>query len=125
MGGEVSLSIELLALVLAAGSVSAFVLFDPPQKWLQSSLPRTIQVSTLGHSSVNDGDGGLTELMDAIDAQWNSSVSGQPLIDMQLNASPPYSIGDGISSMGFNVSGTGCTGGCLGITIAPIAPGSA
>jgi hypothetical protein len=38
-----------------------------------------------------------------------------------VTASPPISIGDGISTMHFNVAGTGCSGSCLAVTFTPLA----
>jgi hypothetical protein len=112
--------VVLLALVLlAGGAVSAFVLFNPPGKWLSGDLPRNITINSNGHSQVNDGDGGVSEIVAAI-ANWNAVVSGT-VTSTSLSGSPPYVIGDGISTMHFNVGGTGCSGGCLAVTFTPIA----
>lgn len=107
-------------LVLAGGFVSAFVLFNPPGKWLSGDLPRNITINQAGHSTVSDGDGGVTEIVNAIAGSWNGAVPGA-LTSTSLSGSPPYVIGDGISTMHFNVNGTGCSGGCLAVTFTPIA----
>lgn len=107
-------------LALAAGIVSAFVLFDPPAKWLAGDLPRNIRIAAGGHSSVDDPDGGVTQIRDAVAASWNAAVPGT-LTSTTVVSGPPASIGDGISTMHFNVVGTGCSGGCLAVTITPIA----
>lgn len=110
----------LLSLLLAGGFVSAFVLFNPPVKWLSGDLPRNIEIAQGGHSSVDDGDGGVTDIRNAIAASWNAAVPGT-LTTTSVVASPPASIGDGISTMHFNVVGTGCSGSCLAVTYTPIA----
>ncbi len=115
-------AIVLIAtLLLTSGFVSAFVLFDPPLKWLSGDLPREIQVNQNGHSAVNDGDGGVTEIVDAIARRWNAAVPGT-LTTTTLVASPPASVGDGISTLHFNVVGTGCSGSCLAVTFTPTTP---
>ncbi len=119
------LLVLLAAIVIAGGSVFAFVLINPPVKWASGDLPRNITIDSDGHSSVTDGDGGVSEIVSALNGNpdsWNDAVPGT-LITTSLDPNPPFVIGDGISVMGFNVGGTGCTGGCLGITITPI-PGA-
>jgi hypothetical protein len=110
----------LSTLILAGGFVYAFVLFNPPVKWL--SVPRNIRINQTGHSSVNspDGDGGVSEIQNAVAASWNTAGAGN-LTTTTPFANPPASIGDGISTMHFNVVGTGCSGGCLAVTITPLA----
>ena len=110
----------IATLILAAGAVSAFVLFNPPGKWLSADLPRTIEINQNGHSSVADPDGGVTDIRNAIDAAWNAAVPGS-VTTTTTSSSPPFVIGDGISTMHFNVGGTGCNGGCLAVTFTPIA----
>lgn len=107
----------LSTLILAGGVAYAFVLFNPPGKWL--STPRNIRISSTGHSTVNDGTGGVNEIVGAIGASWNAASSG--VTTTTVVANPPISIGDGISTMHFNVSGTGCSGSCLAVTFTPIA----
>jgi hypothetical protein len=109
--------------VLATGGVYAFVLIQPPVKW--ASPPRSIAINQNGHSSVDspDGDGGVSEIEAAVASSWNDEVSGS-LTSTSVVSNPPAAIGDGISTMHFNVGGTGCTGGCLAITISPIPPAS-
>ena len=109
----------VLTLLFAVVSAHAFTLYNPPLKWASGNLPREVRVQEQGHSNVNDPDGGVTEIIDAVAAAWNQAVPGS-VTSLVTYPSPPFSIGDGISAMGFNVSGTGCTGGCLGITITPI-----
>jgi hypothetical protein len=106
----------LSTLILAVSFVSAFVLFNPPIKWL--STPRNIQIASGGHSSVNDGSGGVNEIVGSVGASWNGAGAGS-LTTTTVVASPPASIGDGISTMHFNVVGTGCSGSCLAVTFTP------
>jgi hypothetical protein len=114
----------LLASILAGGLALAFVfLDDPPVKWGQRDLPRNILINQNGHSSVDDGDGGVTEIRDAIASSWNAAGAGN-LTTTSLSSNPPASIGDGTSTMHFNVVGTGCSGSCLAVTFTPI-PGGA
>lgn len=114
------LLVLVVSLTLAAGAVSAFVLFDPPGKWLSGDLPRNIDINQNGHGNVSDPDGGVTDIINAIDAAWNAAVPGSVTTTAAVS-SPPFVIGDGISTMHFNVGGTGCTGGCLAVTFTPIA----
>jgi len=110
----------LSTLILAGGFVYAFVLYNPPIKWL--SVPRNIEINENGHSSVNStfNDGGVTDIEAAVGASWNNAGAGN-LTTTEAVPSPPASIGDGISTMHFNVVGTGCSGGCLAVTITPLA----
>jgi len=107
-------------LVLAVGFASAFNLFNPPQRWLTGDLPRNIEINQAGHANVNDGDGGVTEIRDAIANSWNAAGAGT-LTSTSVSSGPPYVIGDGISTMHFNVGGTGCSGSCLAVTFTPLA----
>jgi hypothetical protein len=106
------------SLLLASGLAWSFVLYNPPIKWL--SPPRNIQINENGHSSVNDGSGGVNEIVGSIAASWNAAVPGD-VTTTSVVSSPPISIGDGISTMHFNVAGTGCSGGCLAVTFTPLA----
>jgi hypothetical protein len=115
-----TITLVALAFLLAGGSISAFVLFNPPGKWLSGDLPRNIDINQNGHSTVNDGDGGVTEIVDAIADSWDAAVPGN-VTSTSTSAQPPFVIGDGISTMHFNVGGTGCSGGCLAVTFTPIA----
>jgi len=108
----------LSTLILAVSFVSAFVLYNPPIKWLNP--PRNIQISNTGHSSVNDGSGGVNEIVGSVGASWNAAVPGD-VTTTTVVSGPPASIGDGISTMHFNVVGTGCSGSCLAVTITPLA----
>jgi hypothetical protein len=109
-------------LMLAASFASAYVLIDPPVRWDDQDLPRNIEINQNGHSAVDDADGGVTEIVDAINDSWTQVVPG--LTTTSVSSSPPISIGDGISTMHFNVAGTGCSGGCLAVTMTPIPPAS-
>jgi hypothetical protein len=117
------LSLTLITLLLGGSLVFAFVLFDPPVKWASGDLPRNIEINQNGHTSVTDGDGGVSEIVGAIANSWNADVPGT-LTATTTVSSPPATIGDGISTMHFNVVGSGCTGGCLAVTITPIPPSS-
>jgi hypothetical protein len=113
-----------LGALVAAGGASGFVLIgNPPWKWAQSKIPRNIVINSSGHSSVNDGSGGVTSIVDDLlaPAAWNGAGAGT-LITTTLSASPPISSFDGISTMHFNVAGTGCSGGCLAVTFNPAPP---
>ena len=112
--------ILVAGLVLMTGAAFGFNLFSPPGKWLSGDLARNIEINQNGHSTVADGDGGITEIVDALDSSWNAAVPGT-LTTVSLSGNPPISIGDGISTMHFNVTGTGCSGSCLAVTFTPIA----
>lgn len=115
------LLVAAAACAIAFGTAVAFVLFDPPLKWSSGDLPRNIAIDSDGHSSVADGDGGVSEIIAAIGSSWNAAVPGN-LTSTSTEPSPPASIGDGISTMHFAVVGTGCSGSCLAVTITPIPP---
>ena len=109
--------VAISASLILAGGVSAFVLIGGGIKW--ENTPREILVRNVGgHSSVDDPDGGVTQVVNAINAEWDNAGAGN-LISTVLDPSPPLVIGDGISVMGFEVGGSGCSGGCLGITLIP------
>jgi hypothetical protein len=110
----------IVCLLLAGGATYGFNLFSPPGKWLSGDLARNIEINQNGHSNVNDPDGGVTEIRDAIVNSWNAAVPGT-ITSTSISSNPPASIGDGISTMHFNVAGTGCSGGCLAVTFTPIA----
>ncbi len=114
-------AVILVTLLLTSGFVIAFVLIDPPIKWASGDLPRNIAINQSGHSKVDDGDGGVTEIVDAIANSWNTVVPGI-LTTTTVEANPPASIGDSISTLHFNVVGTGCSGSCLAVTFTPIPP---
>ena len=117
-------SVVALAAVVTAGGALGFVLIgNPPFKWAQSALPRNIAVSASGHSSVADGDGGVGRIVSdlANAAAWNGAGAGT-LITTTVDPAPPVSLSDGISTMHFNVVGTGCSGTCLAVTLTPIPP---
>lgn len=109
--------VALSTSLVVAGAVSAFVLIGGGIKW--ENTPREIRVRNVGgHGSVNDPDGGVTQVVNAINAEWDNAGAGN-LISTVLDPSPPLVIGDGISVMGFEVGGSGCSGSCLGITLIP------
>ena len=113
-----------LGALVAAGAAWGFALIgNPPWKWAQSKIPRNIVINSGGHSSVNDGSGGVTRIVADLlaPAAWNGAGAGT-LITTTLSASPPISLSDGISTMHFNVAGTGCSGSCLAVTLTPAPP---
>jgi hypothetical protein len=110
--------VALFATLMLTGTfVSAFVLIGGGVKW--QTTPREILVRDAGgHANVDDPDGGVTQVVNAIEAEWNNAGAGN-LLTATLDPSPPLVIGDGISVMGFQVTGSGCTGSCLGVTLIP------
>ena len=109
--------VAISASLVLAGAVSAFVLIGGGIKW--DNTPREILVRDAGgHNTVNDPDGGVTQVANAIESEWDNAGAGN-LLTATLDPSPPLVIGDGISVMGFNVGGSGCTGGCIAVTLIP------
>jgi hypothetical protein len=100
-----------LALV---GSVSAYVLLDPPRTW--DSAPTYI-VDSRGMASITDGDGGVSATVNAIRSSqaWNGAGSGT-VIDAQAGAVASWRLGDGIPMLSFDDPENVCKGSCLAAT---------
>lgn len=106
-------------LVIAAGltlfgSVSAFVLLDPPRTW--DSAPN-YTVDNRGLASVTDDDGGVSNTINAITSNqaWNGAGQGT-VIGAQAGSVAAWQLGDGIPMLNFDDPEHVCNGNCLAAT---------
>jgi len=110
--------IRKLAAVLAGlmfvGSVSAYVLLDPPRTW---TLPPTYTVDQRGMASITDGDGGVSATIGAIKSgqAWNGAGAGN-IIDAQAGSVANWQLGDGVPMLNFSDPVRACKGQCLAAT---------
>lgn len=118
-----SLVLFAIAGVVAAAGVSGYVLLSPARSW--SSAPNYI-VDNRGLSSVNDGDGGATAVVNAINNSsvgWNSAGSGTVITATKGSVSG-FSLGDGTPMLNFQDPQNACTGNCLAATFTGYYSGS-
>lgn len=110
-----SLVLVAAAGVIAAASLSAYVLLSPARTW--DSAPNYI-VDNRGLSSVNDGDGGATRVVNAINNSsvgWNSAGAGT-VVTASKGSMSGFSLGDGTPMLNFQDPQNACTGNCLAAT---------
>ncbi|MEE8522886.1 MAG: matrixin family metalloprotease [Thermoanaerobaculia bacterium] len=100
--------------LLAAGSVSAFVLLNPPRTW--DSAP-TYVVDDRGMASITDNDGGVSATVNAIKSNqaWNGSGAGT-VINAQAGSVANWQLGDGVPMLNFDDPEHACNGNCLAAT---------
>lgn len=109
---------RLLALTLvSAASISlffAFVLLSPPRTW--DSAP-TLIVDNRGLATVNDGDGGVSATVQAINSNqaWNGAGSGT-VINAQAGSVAGFTLGDNQPMLNFQDPINACKGNCLAAT---------
>lgn len=103
-----------LIVVLVAGSLSAYNLYNPPRRW-QTKV--TYIVDNRGVSSINDGNGGVTRTVNAItsSAAWNGAGTGTRVAASAGSVSG-WSLGDGTPMLNFQDPENACTGSCLAAT---------
>lgn len=96
------------------GSVSAFVLLDPPRTW--DSAPTYI-VDNRGMASITDDDGGVSDTINAITSNqaWNGAGVGT-VIGAQAGSVAGWQLGDGIPMLNFDDPEHACNGSCLAAT---------
>ncbi|RMD96043.1 MAG: hypothetical protein D6812_17845, partial [Deltaproteobacteria bacterium] len=102
----------LLPLFLFSSGFSTLV--APGNGWQQ--LPVQLIVDRNGHSSVEDGDGGVSRTIEAINSSatgWNAALSG--IIDARPGNTGGGTQGDGIPTMNF-IGSSACTGNCVAVT---------
>lgn len=100
--------------LLAAGSVSAFVLLNPPRTW--DSAPTYI-VDDRGMASITDNDGGVSATVNAIKSNqaWNGAGAGT-VISAQSGSVANWQLGDGVPMLNFDDPQHACNGNCLAAT---------
>lgn len=102
------------AVVLFAGSLSAYNLLSPARRW-QYQVSYT--VDNRGVSSISDGNGGVTKTINAItsSAAWNGAGTGTRVAASSGSVSG-WSLGDGTPMLNFQDPENACTGSCLAAT---------
>jgi hypothetical protein len=116
------LLILTLLILMAASTVSAFVLLNPPRTW--SSPPNYI-IDNRGLSGVNDGNGGATRTRSAIvsNGAWNGAGSGT-VITASVGSVGGFRLGDNVPMLNFRDPINACTGSCLAATFTGFFSGS-
>ena len=106
-------SLTALAGLILVGSVSAFVLLDPPRTWTNAP---TYIVDNRGMASITDADGGVSATVSAIKSNqaWNGAVSG--VINAEEGSVANWQLGDGIPMLNFDDPEHVCNGNCLAAT---------
>jgi len=101
-----ALAIATVLVVVVADSASAYVLLSPRRTW--ASTPVNVPVYNHGNNSIDDGDGGVTAVSNAIET-WgvvNSSATSAAAV----RGSAPATIT-------LNSNGHICNGSCLAATL--------
>jgi len=117
------LVLAALAALVGAVGVSAYVLLSPTRTW--SSPPNYI-VDNRGLASVNDGNGGVTAVVNAINNSsvgWNSTSAGT-VVSASAGSVSGFSLGDGVPMLNFQDPQNACTGNCLAATFTGYFSGS-
>lgn len=109
-----TLTIALVAGLLLATGLTAFVLLDPPRTW--DSVANYI-VDQNGSASVNAPDGGVAAVVAAINSNqaWNGAGSGT-VINAQAGNTNSFTLGDGVPMLRFDDPIHVCGGSCLAAT---------
>jgi len=102
-----------LVLVFAAAA-SAYVLLSPRRTW--SSPPNYI-IDNRGLPDVNDSDGGVTLVRNAIVSTqaWNGSGAGT-VVNATIGSVGSFSLGDNVPMLNFRDPTGQCSGSCLAAT---------
>jgi hypothetical protein len=106
--------LALVAGLLVASSVTAYVLLSPARTW--DSTPTYI-IDQNGASSISDGDGGVSAVVSAINSNqaWNGAGSGNVINAVPGNTGS-FQLGDGTPMLRFDDPLNVCTGSCLAAT---------
>lgn len=101
-----ALAIATVICVVVADSASAYVLLSPRRTW--ASTPVSVRVYQTGNNSIDDGDGGVSAVVNAIKT-WgvvNSSSTNQQAVR-----------GTAPATIMLNTNGHICNGSCLAATL--------
>jgi predicted Zn-dependent protease len=93
-------------LVALSQPMMAYVLLSPRRRW--TTTPVTVRVYNVGNSTITDGDGGVTAVVNAIRV-WGI-VSSSTTSSAAVRGSAPATIM-------LNTNGALCTGSCLAATL--------
>ena len=109
-----TLTIALLAGLLVATGLTAFVLLDPPRTWDSAA---NYVVDQNGSASVNASDGGVSAVVSAINSNqaWNGAGSGT-VVNASAGNTNGFSLGDGTPMLRFDDPIHVCNGTCLAAT---------
>lgn len=109
MKKQTILALGFSALFVAASAqpALAYTLLSPRRRW--ATTPITVRVYNVGNSTITDGDGGVTAVVNAIRA-WGIISSS--------STSSPAVRGSAPATIMLNSNGGGlCTGSCLAATL--------
>lgn len=101
-----SLSIITMILIASAEPALAYVLLSPRRRW--ASTPISVRTYYVGNSTITDGDGGVTAVVNAIKV-WGI-ISSSSTSSAAVRGSAPATIM-------LNTNGGVCTGSCLAATL--------
>ena len=109
-----TLVFALVAGFLLASGVTAYVLLDPPRTWDGTA---NYIVDQNGSASVTDGDGGVSDVVSAINSNqaWNGAGSGN-VVSASAGNTNNFSLGDGTPMLRFDDPIRVCNGSCLAAT---------
>ena len=101
-----SLAIATIIVAASAEPVMAYTLLSPRRRW--PSTPVSVRTYNVGNSTITDGDGGVTAVVNAIRA-WGIISSS--------STSSPAVRGSAPATIMLNTNGGLCTGSCLAATL--------
>jgi hypothetical protein len=102
-----ALGFSALFVAASAQPALAYTLLSPRRRW--ATTPITVRVYNVGNSTITDGDGGVTAVVNAIRA-WGIISSS--------STSSPAVRGSAPATIMLNSNGGGlCTGSCLAATL--------
>jgi hypothetical protein len=109
-----TLTLALIVAVVCTTGLAAFVLLNPARTW--DGVANYI-VDQNGSASVTDGDGGVSDVVAAINSNqsWNGAGSGT-VVNAQPGNTNSFSLGDGVPMLRFDDPINVCTGSCLAAT---------
>lgn len=108
----------LVALLAVAGSARGYGFLYPTQTW---DCPPKFIVDETGVPSVDDGDGGVSIVVNAINAAstsidtWNNAGAAR-LLSAQKGSTANLVVGDGVPMIKFSDPDSECTDPCLALT---------
>jgi len=103
-----TLAYAIVTLIVVASSMPAmaYTLLSPARRW--KTTPITVRVNNTGNSTITDGDGGVTAVVNAIKT-WNI-ISASSTSASAVRGSAPAIIM-------LHTNGNICTGSCLAATL--------
>jgi Matrixin len=109
-----SILLAVVACLAMASGVSAYVLLSPARTW--DSTPTYI-VDNRGQATIDDGDGGVSNTVNAIKSNqaWNGAGAGT-VINATSGSVSGWQLGDGVPMLNFQDPEHACNGTCLAAT---------